>query len=151
MSHTKVYGLKLNCQELTQSLFEKYKQQSLKHSSKPQLCYLEEFLFKDLQKKYPNHIIELFLTGWCGDLIGDECVIGIELSHYQLKIDLPTEDPNKFESMAAYKDYTYGFKIHELKYLKTPIRHRFDTMLNDLMELAGIEDVKPSTYKVENF
>lgn len=149
MSHVKVYGLKFNREELTKILYKRYKKQSHEQSLKPMLCYLEEFLFEDLKKKHPNHQIELFRTGWF-DLPGDECVIGVELSRYHLKINLPTEDPDKFENMTAYKDYTYGFKVHELKYLKTPVRRRLDSLLNDLTILVGITDVKPSTYKVEN-
>ena len=83
-------------------------------------------------------------------MIGDDCVIGTELSQYQLKKSLPTEDPDLFESIAAYKDYTYGFKIHELKYLKTPIRHRLDSLLSNLIKIIGVGDMKPATYKVEN-
>ncbi len=148
MSHVKVYGLKFNKQELKEILYKRYKHQSDVQSSKPMLCYLTEFLLKDTKKNHPNHDINVFYTGWY-DWHGDECVIGIELSYYRVEKSLPTEDPDKFESIAAYKEYTYGFKVHELKYLKSPDRHELDGVFDDLKKLTGVKDMKPSTYKVE--
>ncbi len=152
MSYTKVYGLKFNRQVLLEMIPEKYKRQAIRIWVKALLPYVIEMFLEDFKKYYPQHRICLFNTGWI-DMPGDECVLGIRLSSYQIQNTSPGKDPNTFESLAAYRKATYGFKIRKTQHLRSSNLRKHDLVINDMKELIDTHResrMKPAVYMVEN-
>jgi len=167
MAYSEVYGLKFDYKNLRELLREKYAFRAAIKYEKYLLPYMVDKLSEDLLKTHPKWPVRLFCTGFC-DMVGEDCVLGIEISRYELferswekegseptvEVIEELEDRYpKFDEIDDYCCYRYGHIIHRLNHLIPSHKTDHDPIIESMKKLVGGEKVAkmtPCVYRVED-